>query len=370
MNNGKIRQFVHGGDIYSADSPLGYWLDFSANINPLGVPEAVKAAIINSMEDIIHYPDPQGRALKEAIAAHYGVNKESVVLGNGAAELFYVYFHTKRPQRVILPVPSFSEYERSARAAGAEVDYYYLAEEDGFTLDLERFRDYLAKEIVQGEKATVVLGNPNNPTGGLLLRENLQKFIAWAADEDIDVIIDESFLDFRQDRSLCSVCDLPCRYTNLLVVSSMTKAFAIPGLRLGFGLAHPDKVEGLEFNKDTWNVNSLAQAAGIAALSDYAYQAETLQNTQKTVAWLYEKLQRIAGITVYEPTVNFVLLNIKATGFNSMALVKSMKAKGILVRDCSNYPGLSDYFVRVAVRSIKENQLLVQALKECLGELI
>ena len=360
LSSGRLQSFVHGGDIYSAESPLGHWLDFSANINPLGLSESVKKAIMAGIEGLVHYPDPRGKELKQAVSASYHVPEQAVVLGNGAAELFYVYFHTKRPGRVLLPVPSFSEYEKAARSAGAEIRYFYLQEQEDFQLDFARLRSEMAG------CHTVVLGNPNNPTGELLERGDVECFVQAAGEAGIDVMVDESFLDFRTDRQLYSVADLAAEYDNLLVISSLTKAFAIPGLRLGYGVATERLVRELEFNKDTWNVNSLAQAAGIAALGDDGYRVRTLAFIKQNVPYMYESLGKLEGLKVYEPSVNFVLLNIAGCGMESWQLAEKMRQKGVLIRDCSNYPGLDTRFVRVAVRGMAENRLMLQALKECL----
>ena len=160
---------------------------------------------------------------------------------------------------------------------------------------------------------------------------------------------------------------MAAEYDNLLVISSLTKAFAIPGLRLGYGVATERLVRELEFNKDTWNVNSLAQAAGIAALGDDGYRVRTLAFIKQNVPYMYESLGKLEGLKVYEPSVNFVLLNIAGCGMESWQLAEKMRQKGVLIRDCSNYPGLDTRFVRVAVRGMEENRLMLRALQECLG---
>lgn len=361
LSRSKLQGFVHGGDVYSEECPAGGWLDFSANINPLGLSEYVKKAIIENIDSLVHYPDPRGRGLKQAVSASYHVREDAVILGNGAAELFYVYFHAKRPKRVLLPVPSFSEYEKAARCSGAEIQYFYLREDEDFSLDLLKLQGAMAG------CQTVVLGNPNNPTGGLLAREQVEKLVKAAKQSGTNVIVDESFLDFRADRQLYSVADLAAEYDNLLVISSLTKFFAIPGLRLGYGLAHEEMVKELEFHKDTWNVNSLAQTAGAAALKDAAYKERTLEFINTHVPEMYRALRGIAGLKAYEPSVNFVLLNLAGCGMESWQLAEKMKRRGILIRDCSNYPGLDEYFVRLAVRGRKDNELMLQMLRECLG---
>ena len=360
MNKDKGKQFCHGGDIYSGASPLGRWLDYSANINPLGMADSVKNSIMASIDGLVHYPDPQGRELKQAISARYDIPVKNIILGNGAAELFYVYFHAMRPVKVLLPVPSFSEYEKAARCCGAQVNYFFLQEEENFQVNLSRLAEAMA-----GYDA-LILGNPNNPTGQLLEAGDLEKFIARAQELKVQVIVDESFLDFLADREKYAVDRLVLKYDNLLVATSLTKFFAIPGLRLGFGLAPADMVEELEFHKDVWNVNSLAQAAGKAALADREFMARTISHTAETLAEMTEELGSIKGIKVFSPSVNFVLLNIATSGMSSHELVAAMRKKGILIRDCSSYPGLGNTFVRLAIRGREENRQLLEALVECL----
>ena len=362
MNSAEMPAFVHGGNIYAEKSPHGSWLDYSANINPLGLPDSVKKSILEHIDGLVHYPDPEGRDLKQAISARYGVDDRQVVLGNGAAELFYVYFHAKRPKRVLLPVPSFSEYEKAARCCGSEVIYFYLDEADDFQVDVDKLA-----QAMQGCDA-VILGNPNNPTGQLLPKEALIKLTEMAADCQVDVLVDESFLDFRQDRAAYSVVELAEQYPNLVVISSLTKLFAIPGLRLGYGVCIAELARLFEYHKDTWNVNLLAQAAGVAALADEEYIAKTRRNTERTLAEMEAMLQHISGVKVYQPAVNFVLLQLKKPCLTSKKLQDGMKQHGILIRDCSNYPGLNDKYIRLAIRDSESNRQVIGILAKCLRD--
>lgn len=362
MNSADMPAFAHGGNIYAEKSPHGSWLDYSANINPLGLPDTVKKSILAHIDGLVHYPDPEGRDLKQAISARYGVDDRQLVLGNGAAELFYVYFHARRPKRVLLPVPSFSEYEKAARCCGSEVVYFYLDEIDDFQIDMSK----LARAM-QGCDA-IILGNPNNPTGQLLKKEVLIKLTEMAADSQADVLADESFLDFRQDRAEYSVVELAGKYPNLVVISSLTKMFAIPGLRLGYGVCSTEMARLLEYHKDTWNVNLLAQVAGAAALADDEYIAKTQLNTRKTLDEMEAMLQHIAGVKVYPPAVNFVLLQLKQPCITSKRLQEGMKKNGILIRDCSNYPGLNDKYIRLAIRDSESNRKVIDILDKCLRD--
>lgn len=362
-------RFVHGGNIYD-DAPSGMkWLDFSANINPLGLSDSVKKAISDSIREIVHYPDASGKNLKEAISAYYDVDMSEIVLGNGAAELFYVLMHTIRPKKILLPVPSFSEYERSAISLGASVDYFPMLPEEGFQLNKEE----LIRKAANYD--AVFLGNPGNPTGCLLESD----FIISLAESTLQttIIIDESFLDFLKSDSGYSVRNRVSRYRNLVVITSLTKFYAIPGLRLGFGLMNEELVKKLDMQKDPWNVNHLAQKAGIAALSDGTYQTKTRNFVDSEKDYLLSSLKQLnLGIKFFAPTVNFILMDIKKCSLHhsksdriSAAEVEAAyREKGVLVRNCDNYPLLGDTYIRIAVRTREENNRFLEITKQIFQE--
>lgn len=353
-----MERFEHGGNIYAAGADV---LDFSANINPLGLAPSVRAAIMVGVDDIVHYPDPAARELKAAIAWHYHVASEELVLGNGASELFYLFLQTVRPRRVLLPVPSFSEYERAALAASAEVNYYNLQADLDFHIDWENFTGAL--------KSTdcVILGNPNNPTGTLITRSELIRLLDALKAGEQWLVVDESFLDFLLDDSRYTVRDMVAEYPQLFVVQSLTKFYALPGLRLGFGVAEPQLAARLNAGKDVWNVNSLAQRAGVAALQDIDYQQRSRAELAHLSAVLARELRGVPGLKVLEPSVNFILLDVLGTGYTSTELRARLLAEGVLVRDCANYAGIDGEYIRVAVRTAAENAKLVMAFKNILA---
>lgn len=351
MNN----RFVHGGNVYREGAPSGGWRDFSANINPLGLSESVRAAVESAIGDIIHYPDPNGTELREALSDFYDVPAENFVLGNGAAELFYVLFHIVQPKRVLLPVPSFSEYERASLAAGAEPVYLSLEEDNNFALDIENVE-------LEGIDC-MLLGNPNNPTGNLLLKEDVEKLVKNAQKTGTVIAVDESFLDFRADGDAYSVRQLVTKYDNLVVLCSLTKFYAIPGLRLGFAVTNAERVSQMDMCKDPWNANLLAQKAGIVALSDTFYQKKSQELVAVECEWFTKELRTVKGLKVFTPTVNFILIHLGAEWGSSAEFCARMREKGFLVRDCSNYPGLDNTFVRTAVRTRPENEEFIHVLK-------
>jgi threonine-phosphate decarboxylase len=352
------REFEHGGNVYAAarltGAALGDLLDYSANINPLGLSPAVRAAVQAALDSVVHYPDAAASALKTAIGKRYGVDPALVTCGNGAAELLYVLCQVRRPRRVLLAAPTFSEYERAARAAGAAVEYFPLPEEDGFGLDPEAFAARLAGVDI------AFLCNPNNPTGGLLSRAAVETVAAAAARRGAWVVVDESFLDF-----LPAAADYTCRpllgaYSNLIVLQSLTKFYAVPGLRLGFLLADRAVGDSLDRAKDPWNVNTLAQAAGVAALADDAYREASVAAVAAARGELASGLAALPGVRPFPACANFILARLATT--TAPALRQAMLRDGILIRDCGNYPGLSPAYIRLAVKLPAQNAVLLAAL--------
>jgi len=357
---------THGGNLYAAIRQKGgsfaEILDFSANINPLGLGENVRQALHTSLESIIHYPDAQAHALKQAVSQHYDVQEDMITMGNGAVELMYILCHILKPKRVLVTAPTFSEYESAAKASGAEIEYLYLHPEKNFVIDIQEMITQLATVDI------VFICNPNNPTGALLSHTQIAEVLRVAEQCNTYVVVDESFLDFLPNDQLNTCRRLMTVYPNLVILHSLTKFYAIPGLRLGFSLAGAELTQLLHQGKDPWNVNTLAQSAGVAALQDHAYQSESKKFLEKVKIDLYESLRSIPELHPYLPSVNFILINIKKTGLTSTELAQAMASHHILVRDCSNYPGLSAEYIRVAVKCPEQNSILVTTLKKVIGD--
>lgn len=355
-----VKRFEHGGNIYQAVRSLDKkeLLDFSANINPFGLSELVRKAISDNIDKIVHYPDASAYELRKQICEFYGIHDRMLMLGNGATELLYLMCHILKPKKVIIPVPSFLEYEKAALSDSAIIDYFYLFEHDVFELDF----DLLAERVE--ENSVVFLGNPNNPTGKLLELEKITSFMEKIKDYNCTVLVDESFIDFVKDAQQHTCRKLCFEYKNFYILHSLTKFFAIPGLRLGFGIFAPWLVEKMEQATDCWNVNTLAQAAGVAALTDKQYIKESKKSIIDLRQQLIGLLIDIGGIRIFPSLVNFLLLDISGFGINSIKLKSLLANRGVLIRDCSNYPGLDNRYVRIAVRSSEENKKFAEILKE------
>ena len=357
-----MQKFEHGGDIKSVirENNLNEIMDFSANINPYGLSSNIKNAILADLDNIIHYPQPNAEDLRKKIGETYNIAGDKIIVGNGAVEIIYTLCHILKPKNVLIVSPGFSEYERAARSAGADIHYAMLDEKLDFNSPM---RDIIVN--IKGNDL-LFIGNPNNPTGTLYMLEDMELLIEHAENNGCFVVVDESFMDFIKTSEAFSVLPLVEKYHNLLVLHSLTKFYAIPGLRLGFAATDHEVLDPLYAAKDIWNVNSLAQTAGMAALDDKKYQRRSRTYTRTEINYLYEELSTLDKLKVYEPTVNFILVNISKTGLTATQLREKLLKYNIIIRNCANYPGLDENYVRFAVRTREENDELVDALTEIL----
>lgn len=342
-----MKQYEHGGQIYDSDGKTGDWLDFSANINPLGLSEKILRVLTENLRGIINYPDSRASELKKAISKRYGVQEKNLVVLNGAVEFFYLYLNVTRPKRVIIPAPSFSEYERAAQATFCEVTQFFTSSAENFAINVEK----LIAEIKSPDDC-IIIGRPNNPTGNLIAIEEILRLSKFA-----NVIIDESFIDFLEIESARQFIS-----KKISVVQSLTKIFAIPGLRLGFAVVEENLAERLNLSKDVWNVNFLAQKVGVTALSDEDFLIKTRTWLESERKFFIERLKNLRGIEIYPSSVNFVLFRHE----KAQKILSELRQRKILLRNCANFVGLDEFYLRTAIRSRKENILLLNALENVL----
>lgn len=346
----------HGGNIAKAAKKYGLpprdFIDFSASINPLGPSPGVYGAISSELWRIRHYPDPDCGDLPELLSGHLGVGKENLLLGNGGAELIYVLPRAMGIRRALVAAPTFSEYAEAVKAAGGTVSYAVYSNDPG----------EMAGQL-EGYDA-VFICNPNNPTGRAFRRKSLLPLLEAAEQAGVLLVVDEAFMDFVEERREKSLMDLACRRKSLVVLYSLTKFFGIPGMRLGAIVAVPETIGLIKKARDPWSVNALAIAAGEAALSDSRHMADTLLTVREERDYLFSAISSITGLKPFPSEANFLLVDISGTGMSADRLVEKMGARGILVRNCSNFYGLETPCIRVAVRVRSENLRLVSALQE------
>ncbi|MBI5026128.1 MAG: threonine-phosphate decarboxylase [Nitrospirae bacterium] len=354
---------LHGGNIYKFAEELGIderkIMDFSASINPLGVSKNAKAEIRNHMKYLHNYPDPDAKKLRLQIAKHHNIEPESIICGNGSTELIYLVVRAIRPERVLIPAPTFSEYERACKASDElRVTSCELKKENNFDIDPDEFINAMVK-LHHSITPMAFLCNPNNPTGRLLKKDGLMKITEAAKELKCTLIIDEAFIDFCPEDSLINEVQ---NNPYLIVLRSMTKFYALSGLRIGYGVFPQHLIEILKKYKEPWTVNSLAQMAAVIALKDRIYRDETFRLIQVEKKFLEKGFKKL-GIGFSPSDANFYLLKID----NAREIYDRLKMKGILVRDCSNFKGLDSRYIRVAVKSHKDNMTLIKELSRLLS---
>lgn len=343
-----MTKHVHGGNIYAYKNCL----DFSANCNPLGTPEGVKQAVRDSLDYVKDYPEVGYTPLKEAIAEYEDVIPDSVICGNGAAELIFSLCQAVKPKKALIPVPTFAEYEQALNSCGCEVEHVLLREEEGFDLQ-ESFINWLHRDL-----DIVFLCNPNNPTGIPIEREFLFRVLRVCREMNILLVVDECFLDFIAEPLRYTLKAQLSRYHNLFLLKAFTKRYAMAGIRLGYGITeNRELLEAMTQVTQPWNISVTAQAAGIAALKETEYVEKGRQIVFRESKYLKEELQRL-GMQVYPSEANYIFFRGPENLFD--ICVK----QGVLIRDCSNYSGLRKGFYRVAVRTHEENEKLIRAMRD------
>lgn len=347
-------EYNHGGDIYSFKKKYGSMpIDFSSNINPVGMQKAVLAALCEAAIHADRYPDPRCLELSRKIAEFEQVSPDWVFNGNGAADLIYRIVYARRPKRALLLSPTFSEYEAALRAVKCRVQFFKLRESEQFVLTRK-----ILKELELGYDM-LFLCNPNNPTGQVIWPDLMKEIVDTCRETGVTLVVDECFLDFSDHHQELTVKGLLAQNPNLVVIKAFTKVFALAGARLGYLLCANDTFrEQVAKAGQPWSVSNLAQAAGIAALEN---AQEYLETSRKYIRREREFLRyglTCCGYRVFESQANYLLFLAQDTG-----LVGKMKQEGILIRGCENYRGLGEGYYRIAVRRHEDNIKLLSALE-------
>lgn len=362
---GVLEAFGHGGDLVSASERFGLpasdFLDYSANINPLGMPSSVQALFSAVPAEVVRYPDPGHRSFKKALASRLQLPQSWLLPANGAAEAMALAILGLQPRRVGIVYPCFSEYAQLSEQFGAQVLGCYGHEENGFKPDSAQLYDLFQKTDL------VFIGSPNNPTGILYQPEELLQMAHWTGQTDTWLVVDEAFLDFVEEHRQFTLADQLERFPRVILMRSMTKMYAIPGLRLGYAIAQPDVISRMRSKQVSWSVNALALLAGELCLQEQEYERRTRELVRVERVYLTAVIQGELGWRVWPSEANFLLL--RAPGQITAEELQALLAKkGVLIRSCAMYPGLSPHDVRIAVRGREENEQLAAALRSIWSE--
>ncbi|MEW6408865.1 MAG: threonine-phosphate decarboxylase CobD [Nitrospirota bacterium] len=360
--------YFHGGNIYSASRKYRIKeeriIDFSASINPLGVSRKAKATIRKAIKRLPNYPDPDVEALRRLISIRYNISPESILCGNGSTELIYLIPMAFKPHGVLIPQPTFSEYERACQISSElRVMSYELKEEDGFKINPDEFISLITHHSSLSFNMAF-LCNPNNPTGHLLKKDEVMRLCSAAFERNIMVVVDEAFIDFTPEESIIREAS---ESRHVICLRSFTKFYALAGLRIGYAVTHADTAKHLKAFKEPWTVNTLAQKASIVSMKDKTYIKNTFEVIASEKEFLLKAIKKIDGLSPLPSSANFLLIRIEDERFNSTNLSEILARRGMLVRDCASF-GIGNRYIRIAVKSHAHNAKLVKTLKGIFGE--
>ncbi len=387
----------HGGNIYKIfrEKNIKEILDYSSNINPYGIPESLKKRITENLEILERYPDPDYIELRQKLAHLNKVDVSNIILGNGATEIIFLFMKVINPKKILIAAPTFGEYERAAKATERvedssilgnsnkkkddekssgkqkiEIEYFELKESDDFKLNIHNLKNELEKKY-----DLLIICNPNNPTGKFLKLSETEQILKECNKYNTKLFIDEAFIDFLKDGMKESIINTKENKQNLFVARAFTKFFAIPGLRLGYGIYFDKKLEkGISEKKEPWSVNNIAEMAGLTVLDDTEYIEKTLKWITEEKTYVYEKLNEISGIKPYKTEVNFITVKIEDNfilkGLNVKILREKMLEQGILIRDASNFNFLDERFFRLAIKDRENNDRVIETLKKIFDDFI
>ncbi len=349
----------HGGNIYEAakrfDIDKDDIIDFSSNVNPLGPSSAAKRAVKRSLALLDRYPDPEMNGLRKAIARYLGIKPGHVVCGNGSSGLIHLIPRVFRPKKILIPIPTFMEYAPAAEDAGGEVVTFPLKESEGFRVDP------LEMAFALKGMDMAFLCNPNNPTGFLIPKAEMLEIAQYALQQGVRLVVDEAFMDFSNSDSIVKEA---VQSSHLICLRALTQFFGMPGLRIGYAVADETSAAALRVGQEPWTVSIPAEQAAMAALNDWGYIKKTRRLIEKERNRLLSALRILPNVEPFPSSANFIL--IKLTSIDAWKLTEKLGQRGFLVRDCSSFPGLGNGYVRIAVRTRKENKRLVQVLRELL----
>jgi len=342
----------HGG-LYSIPNPRPDILDFSSNINPLGPSPKVIKTIKNQLKTLKIYPDSESITLRRGLQKYTKIPFSQIVVGNGATEIIYNFCKSfvTRKTPILIPIQTFGEYEVAAKIAGGKVEYFK-------TMDLKKdVKDFISKIPSKG---CIFICNPNNPTGTLISKTYLKKIIMAANKKNTLVFLDECFIELVPNYNE-SIISLIKNFDNLFILRSLTKSYGLAGIRIGYGIGTKKMISILNKIKIPWNVSGLAQHAGMAAITTPNYLDKTKGIIQRESNFLTKNISKLENFRCNDSVTNFILIKSK---LKSSILQKKLLKKKILIRDCSDFRGLNNHYIRVAVKTRKENQRLLGALEK------
>lgn len=361
MNN--VQESFHGSDLEVIASKYDISIDsivpFASNVNPLGISPMARKALIDNVDAIRNYPDRDYVSLRNKIANYTGATTDHLILGNGTSDLICMTLETLRPKKTMVIGPTYSEYGRAAHLVGSEVETYMLKNFDDFQLDVDLFLKALNESL-----DVLIICNPNNPTGTVLTLEQIQTILLRCAELKIFVMIDETYIEFTDNVNLYSAIPLTHTFNNLIVLRSVSKFFAAPGIRLGYAATGNVKFLNVTANgKIPWNINTYASVAGVM-FEDIGYMKMTRSLIQTERNLVVSALSSRKTIKVFKPAANFVLIKLLRDDITASDVFEHCIKKGLMIRDCTDYEGLGEKYIRFCFMKPEQNDSIVNTILE------
>ncbi|WP_195421477.1 pyridoxal phosphate-dependent aminotransferase [Faecalicatena contorta] len=357
----------HGSDLEKISEYYGIPKDsiisFGANVNPLGLSWKVKEALSRNLDIISTYPDREYTSLRRAIGEYCQVSPAHVMVGNGSTELISLLIEQRRPKKTLILGPTYSEYARELSFSDSIQDYYHLNPDTGFCLNIPDFLERL-----EAGYDLLIICNPNNPTSSVIGTSDMRSILSACQKAGTFVMIDETYVEFAPDISSVSAMSLIEEFDNFMVLRGVSKFFAAPGLRLGYGITSSQSfLARVKEHQIPWSLNSIAAFAGELMLQDTSYIEETRSLIKTERTRMLEELHKISGITVYDAAANFILIRIRKSGMTAFDLFEACIKQGMMIRDCSSFQCLEGEYVRFCVMGREENSRLIEVIRSSLG---
>lgn len=361
-----VKPNFHGSDLEQISEYYGIPKDsivsFGANVNPLGLSSSVKEDLASHLDIITRYPDREYRSLRNTIASYCGADPGHVVVGNGATELISLLISLRAPKKALVVGPTYSEYERELALSGGTATYYNLEASQNFKLDMDHFLKHLQESV-----ELLILCNPNNPTSSALSTGALQQILAECGRRNIFVMIDETYAEFAPETAQISAIPLVEQYHNLMVLRGVSKFFAAPGLRFGYGITSDSALlAAIKTHQNPWSLNSVAAYAGEKMLNDSSYIEKTRCLISAERKRILEKLSQFPQVRTYPASANFILVQITRPGLTASQVFEFCIRRHLMIRDCSSFQNLNGEFIRFCIMLPEDNDRLLHALEECL----
>ena len=358
------KEHFHGSDLEKIEKIYGVKkeniVSFAANVNPLGESGKLKTALSERIDAITKYPDREYTSLRKAIGSYCKCDYNHITVGNGCTELISLFIQITAPKKALLLGPTYSEYERDLRINGSDISYYFLKEKDDFKINPDEFIS-----AITADTDLVIICNPNNPTGSLITPDKLKTILTHCKETNTYVMIDETYIEFVPDVDELSAIPLTELFDNVIILRGTSKFFATPGLRLGYAITSNSQIlTDINTNKNPWMINSLAVVAGETMFLDEEYIDKTRSLILSEKTRCRKLIEESHKFKLYPSYSNFYLLKILDEGVDAHMLFERAIRQGMMIRDCSTFPGLKERFIRFCIMKPEDNTRLINCLTQ------